>query len=290
MWRSSGRPGGIALGSSFTLGPHARLIFCLTPTMIEPLAPRAQRVCALALLVGCIESPDYEPLGEGASSPVSSGSPLDDEAGDTDSDMAVGCDPFADPTDECGAGNTCDPETGECRAASGTTMLSDTCSSEGLADPCAPGLLCREGRCRQPCDPGGDLSDPAAKGSCPSEDECVLVSETYGICLTRCSLVQQDCTLAFEACNRAEGVDDLVAVCTRNLGSATENEACASDGDCLAGLLCTPQAQHQTTCANMGASCCATICDSDQLGCFGIEQICHVVGIPGQETAGYCGI
>lgn len=297
VWRSSGRPGGFLLGSSFTLGPLARLIFCLTRPMIEPLAPRAQRVCALALLVGCIEYPDYEPLGEGASSPVSSGSPLDDEAGGTDSDMAAGCDPFADPTDECGAGNTCDPETGACRAAIGTTALGEICSNEGLADECAPGLICREGRCRQPCDPSAELSDPDATGICPASDACIVCPAKgvctsddldWGICLARCSLLEQDCALSGEACNRAQGVDDEFAACTRNLGLGTASQACASDGDCLAGYLCTPESQHEEPCADLAESCCAPICDIDLAPCVGLD-LCYVLGILGQETAGYCG-
>lgn len=255
---------------------------------MSALIQRAIRVLVGAMAtLGCVEYPDYEPLGEGVSGPISGGSPAD-EVGDTDTGMAAGCDPFADPSEECGAGNTCDPETGECRAATGTTMLSDACASEGAADPCAPGLICREGRCRQPCDPSGDLQDPDAKGSCPSTDTCVLVGDSYGVCLASCSLVEQDCTLSGEACNRAQGVEDIVAACTRNLGIATENEPCASDGDCLAGLLCTPQAQHENTCASMAASCCANICD-EQLGCFGLELFCNVLGIPDQMTAGYCG-
>lgn len=242
----------------------------------------------------CVEHPSLGPPPENHTSPiltVGGGDEFADQDDDDSSDSSdmVGCDPFANPTDECGFGMDCDPSQLVCVEANGMLPVGEPCDVEGVGDECSPGAICIEGRCREPCDPNGELDDPNAPGSCPTTDTCVLVESNWGVCLEACSLILQDCATAGEACNRGQGALDLVAACTRNPGSAGETEPCASDGDCLQGLLCTPQALHSAECASMAASCCTFICDTDEFLCVGAEPNCYVLGIDDQPSAGYCG-
>ena len=247
-------------------------------------------------LTACSASPSLGPPGENHTSPANTlGGGGDDEVadqGDTssaDTNDLPGCNPVTDPTDECGPGMDCEPYSGTCVDASGTLALGEACEVEGMGDLCSAGLICNEGRCRSPCDPYADVLDPNALGLCLTTDVCVVVEADWGVCLKSCSLTLQDCTAAGEACNRAEGNKATVAACTRNPGSAVELDPCSTDGDCLAGSLCTSQSLHASTCANAAASCCASICDSFDVACVGAEISCYALGIAGQETAGYCG-
>lgn len=254
-------------------------------------------IASLAMAsLACVESPSLGPPPDGHTSPiltVGGGDEIDDQSDDpstsVDTSDMPGCDPFTDPSDECGAAMDCDPSQLVCVPANGTLALGETCDVEGVGDPCSPGLLCNEGRCREPCDPFGDLDDPEAPGSCPATETCALVESHWGVCLARCSLILQDCASPGEACNRAQGPAEVVAACTRNPGSGGETEACASDGDCLVGLLCTPQSVHSIACANMAASCCTFVCDAEELPCVGAEPGCYALGIADQSSAGYCG-
>jgi hypothetical protein len=244
--------------------------------------------------LACAESPSLGPAPENFTSPIltagaDGGDEIADESTGVDTSDTPGCDPFGDPVDECGTAMDCDPSQQACVPATGTLPLGEACDVEGVGDECSPGLICAEGRCREPCDPSGDLGDPDAPGSCPTTDTCVLVESHWGICLATCSLIEQDCATPGEACNRAEGAQDLVAACTRNPGSAGETEPCASDGDCLAGLLCTPQSQHSVECAEMAVSCCTFVCDADVFLCAGVEPSCYALGIADQPGACYCG-
>jgi hypothetical protein len=255
-----------------------------------------RRSISLMLVLGpvaCVESPSLGPPPENYTSPILTvgGDEIDDQS-DEDANEGSdlpGCDPFVDPAQECGSGMDCDPDTQQCVEAAGNLMLGESCDVEGVGDPCSPGLICSEGRCREPCDPAANLDDPEALGTCATTDTCVLVGDDWGICVSACSLVLQDCEYPGEGCNRAQGSDGVVAACTRKPGSAGENEPCASDGDCLVGLLCTEQALHSTDCASMAASCCTFVCDAEQLPCVGTEPACYALGITGQAGAGYCG-
>jgi hypothetical protein len=252
-------------------------------------------------LLACVESPSLGPAPANFTSPITSGGAdeiddQDEQDGQNDESTSVdtsdlpGCDPFADPSDECGAGMDCDPRQQTCGPASGALALGEVCDVEGVGDPCSPGLICTQGRCRQPCDPTADLADPDAPGSCPITDACVLVESDWGVCLAACSLILQDCVTPGEGCNRADGAEGLVAACTRNPGSGGETEPCASDGDCLIGLLCTPQSMHSIECADSAASCCTFVCDLDELLCVGVEPSCTALDIASQPSAGYCGL
>lgn len=243
-------------------------------------------------LLACAESPSLGPAPENHTSPiltVGGGDEYNDDSTSADTSDLPGCDPFADPDDECGPAMDCDPSQLQCVAASGSLALGDPCDVEGVGDECAPGLTCAERRCRAICNPAGELDDPNAPGSCPTEDRCVLVESDWGVCLTGCSLVSQDCAAAGEGCNRAQGPMGLVAACTYNPGSAGETDPCASDGDCQIGLLCTPADQHSIPCTDAAASCCTFVCDSFELPCVATEPGCYTLSIAGQENAGYCG-
>jgi hypothetical protein len=212
-----------------------------------------------------------------------------DNATATAGDMPPGCDPFDDPNDQCGPAMDCDPSSLQCVDATGSLELGEACDVEGVGDECAAGLICAERRCRAICNPAGLLDDPDAPGSCPTKEQCVLVESDWGVCLSRCLLVSQDCATAGEGCNRAQGPMGPVAACTYNPGSAGETEPCASDSDCQTGLLCTPGDLHSVPCNNMAASCCTFVCDSLELPCVGTEPGCYSLSIAGQESAGYCG-
>ncbi|MFV8749214.1 hypothetical protein ACNOYE_01555 [Nannocystaceae bacterium ST9] len=248
-------------------------------------------------LLGCVESPSLGPPPENHTSPILTvgGDEQGDQSGDgndtnADSSDFLGCDPFTDdPSDECGVGMACDPSSLICEEALGDLPVDEVCDVEGVGDLCLPGLTCIEGRCREICNPAGNLADPDAEGSCPSADVCVLVESNWGVCLSTCTLTLQDCEAEGEACNRAQGAEGQVAACTSNPGSGGDAEPCARDSDCLAGLICTDQALHSTECASMAASCCTYVCDAGELPCVGIEPTCYAIGLPDQEGAGYCG-
>lgn len=247
-------------------------------------------------LFGCVESPSLGPPPDNYTSPiltVGGGEEIDTQSGDestsADTSDLPGCDPFADPADECGNQMDCDPSQQQCMAADGTLALGEACEVEGVGDPCSPGLICAERRCRAVCNPAGELDDPAAPGSCPSGDACVLVESDWGVCLANCSLVAQDCMFVGEGCNRAPGPTGLVAACTYNPGAAGETEPCAADSDCQIGLLCTEESLHTLPCASSAASCCTFVCDNFELPCVATEPACYALGIAGQDTAGFCG-
>lgn len=245
--------------------------------------------------IACMGSPSLGPAPDNYTSPiltVGGGDEIDDQSDDestADTSDLPGCDPFADPADECGPAMDCDPSQLECVAANGSLALGEACDVEGVGDECAPGLICADRRCRTICDPNGELDDPDAPGSCPTSDLCVLVEPDWGVCLTSCSLVSQDCGFPGEGCNRATGATGLVAACTNNPGSAGDTEPCASDRDCQIGLLCTPELEHSIPCTDSAASCCTFVCDDFELACAATEPSCYVLGIPGQANAGYCG-
>ncbi len=203
----------------------------------------------------------------------------EDETG-TPGDMP-GCDPLADPLAECGASMACDLTSKTCVPALGTGLEDDLCAG---TEECSPGLVCASGRCRALCD--------ALLGEgCAAERVCAAAAEPLpGLCLTSCTLALNDCVLPGDACKRVVGAGGQVyAACLVNSGFGLTGDACFADPECTTGFLCTPAADHTLPCTNQAASCCAPICDSFELPCFGIEPICIELDIPGQESSGYCG-
>ncbi|WP_146157773.1 hypothetical protein [Enhygromyxa salina] len=238
-----------------------------------------------------------EPLGPppgGGSGPVTltSGMPNsgtatgDSESGDlgTDGELDLpGCDLLADPLDACGPDMACDPDTLTCVPANGVGLVDDECNDD---TECVPGLVCFDARCRELCAP-----DLPGEETCEDGRVCTRTdSPLPGMCLEPCELLTQDCSVVFDACNLAVGSGGApVSVCTSNPGAGVAGDACEDDGECLPSYLCTPAAVHSVPCANEAASCCTPACDTLELPCFGLEPICHLLGLEDQPNAGYCG-
>jgi hypothetical protein len=178
----------------------------------------------------------------------------------------------------------CDPETLTCVPANGFALVDDPCPN---GTECMPGLVCFDDRCRELC--GLDLID---EDECDGGRVCTLADAPLpGMCLEPCSLILQACSSIADACNLGFGAGAaIVAVCTSNFGAGVDGDACEIDGECLPGYLCTPASVHTLACANDAAACCAPICDVLEMPCFGVEPVCHVLGIQDQPGAGFCGI
>jgi hypothetical protein len=245
-------------------------------------------VGALALIGCTAETERLGPPGKNMTGPVTTTSVGTDAGADETETGAPGdlpsstCDPLADPARECGPQMTCDLTSRICVPASGTGLVDDPCEGD---DECSPGLVCADGRCRSLCD--------AALGlGCADDQICSVAAEPIpGVCLTSCDLVLDDCVHANEACKRVFGAGGQVwAACVDNPGDGQTGDACELDSECAPWHLCTPAALHTLPCADEAAFCCAPVCDPIELVCFGLEPICYVLGIPGQETAGFCGV
>lgn len=254
----------------------------------------------LAVGIGCNEETSLGPPPSNMTGAVTSSTGRGEDTVGTDESDTAGtdgadlpsCDPFADPVEECGADQECDPSTLTCVGAVGTGLVDESCSGEG---DCAPGLACDDGRCRALCDLDALDLEPGDPGTCDDGRTCASAVEAGGdlpgVCLETCSLVDQDCSLPGDGCNRVAGAGFAVAAaCTSNPGFALVGEACTTDGDCTPGFLCTPESVHSLGCDNAASDCCATICDLTLLPCFGLESICYTLGIADQPESGFCGI
>jgi hypothetical protein len=145
-------------------------------------------------------------------------------------------------------------------------------------------LICASGRCRRPCD--AELGE-----GCEPEQICSVAAVPIpGLCLPACELSLDACVFPSDACKRAiVAAGQVWAACVDNPGSGVTGDQCSVDTDCAPDFLCTAAARHSLPCANDASSCCAPICDTLALPCLGLEPICYELGIPGQETAGFCG-
>lgn len=193
---------------------------------------------ALALLtIGCGEVETLPPVatslgggtqsrGSSASTTTSGTDSSDPDTGTAETETgAAGCDPFGDPELECGAMQYCDFETETCVESEGNGAVDAPCVEVG---ECSPGLVCFDGFCTAPCDPF--LDDPG----CEEGLVCTLGDAPVpGVCLTTCTLIDQDCAISGQACNlEVDGAGDPFAVCTGNPGAGFETDPCETDGDC----------------------------------------------------------
>ncbi|NVB36791.1 hypothetical protein G6O69_03030 [Pseudenhygromyxa sp. WMMC2535] len=254
-------------------------------------------IAAALLLTACPEDAPLVPapgdnIGElpgPTSGPVTgsaSGSGADTDTGD-EPDLPTNCDPLADPSEECGEGQECDPATLACTQATGQGDLDEACEDE---DDCLAGLACAQGVCSALCDAELVSPEPGSLGACAEDLLCIATDAPLpGLCRAPCSLVDQLCTDVDFSCNRGTVEGAVQAVCTPNPGTGLSADACEVDEDCEQGLLCTPVEEHSVTCNNDAAQCCTEICDALLLPCYGLEPICYALGISGQEDAGYCG-
>ncbi|MFO7565916.1 MAG: hypothetical protein R6X02_24955 [Enhygromyxa sp.] len=244
---------------------------------------------ATAWTLACVVDEPLGPPGKNMTGPVTTtasttvGAETGTEAG-TETGApgdTPGCDPLADPEQECGPAMTCDLASLTCVPAPGTGPEGDPCN-----DPseCSPGLVCASGRCRRIC-------EVELEQGCEVDQICSVASAPIsGLCLTRCTLTLADCPSPGEACKRVTGSGGQVwAACVDNPGFGMSGDACSDDSDCAAGQLCTPAQLHTLPCADEAPSCCAPICDDLELPCFGLEPLCYALGIPKQESAGFCG-
>jgi hypothetical protein len=250
------------------------------------------------LFAGCPIDEGLGPPPPNFSGPVTSGSPNDgsesasetDESGPLESetdesetaDMGE-CDPLQDPLRECGPAMRCDPSTLTCIPANGAGLLHEICIDD---DDCSPELVCHGERCRSLCSP----SIPGEQ-DCDNNQLCTVADAPLpGLCLDPCSLLLPECSVAGDACKRALGPgDEPTSACVPNPGAGVDGDACSSDGDCSPGYLCTLASTHTEPCFEGAMACCTPLCDTSDLPCFGIEPICHELGIPDQPSAGYCG-
>jgi len=211
----------------------------------------------------------------------SSGSTGESETETGAPDDLPGCDPFVDPELECGPEMTCDLTLRTCTPATGTGLLDDPCAA---TEECSPGLVCAGDRCRQPC-------DPKFGTGCNTDAICRVTTEPIsGLCLERCELAFDSCSVAGDACKRViDPGGQTQAACVENPGAGLAGDACEADIECWPGYLCVPEQFHTLPCANLAARCCTPICDLDELFCLGLEPACYTLEIPGQESAGFCG-
>jgi len=231
----------------------------------------------------CTEEAPLGPPGQNVTGPVTSGSVVEGDSEDSETgtpgDMQ-GCDPLADPVSECGVDMVCDLFSNTCEPAFGSGGEDDPCATD---DECEPGLICASNRCRPLC-------DAALDEGCADTQVCAAaVAPIPGVCLDRCLLVTNSCEFPGDACKRVLGAAGLVAACIPNPGFGAQGEACDSDPECAPGNLCTPAADHALPCANEAPSCCAPICDTRELPCFGFEPVCYTLALADQPNAGYCG-
>ncbi|HLT39500.1 MAG TPA: hypothetical protein VK034_24620 [Enhygromyxa sp.] len=242
---------------------------------------------ALALVgtaSSCVVDEPLGPPGKNMTGPVTTVS-VDSDDGESDESGTPGdtpgCDPLADPESECGPDMACDLTSLTCVPALGTGLQDDPCTDP---DECSPGLWCASGRCRELCDVEG-------RQGCEPEQICSVAEPPIpGLCLAACQLAVNACELPGDACKRVLGAGGQVwAACVENPGFALAGDPCSSDGDCAAGYLCTAAALHTLPCVDQAASCCAPVCDTLELPCFGVEPVCYTLAIPGQESAGFCG-
>ncbi len=194
-------------------------------------------IAMTALAVGCGGG------GEGMS---------DGGVGPNDPDAATECPDPAPPPTMCdfflgcgcdvGAGEKCTLENRErtCRGA-GTTLPSETCDTE---DDCVAGAMCvsPDGTGVSICMLFCDDVHP-----CPSADLACYVEITDGatppsvlasFCGQVCSLLDQDCALAGQACYTSSRVPEMEhGVCVRS-GTLGQGETCMLANDCLPGFTC----------------------------------------------------
>jgi hypothetical protein len=236
-------------------------------------------------LFACVAEPSFGPPGQNMTGAVTtvSTSNHQDTSGETGSpNDSPGCDPLADPVAECGPDMACDLTSNTCATATGDAAEDDLCTS---TSDCVAGLVCVGGRCRAMCD--------ATTGEgCAADRLCVVAADPIpGLCLVPCELAFGVCNLPGDACKRVIVLDGEVdSACVSNPGFGANGDACLSDPDCAPGYLCTEAGLHTLPCANEAASCCAPVCDTLELPCFGTEPACYLLGIPGQDNTGFCGV
>ena len=235
-------------------------------------------------LFACVVDEPLGPPGKNMTGPVTTGSGSsaseDDSESGTPSDMPS-CDPLADPESECGPDMTCDLTSRICVPALGTGLEDEPCTD---SSECSPGLVCADDRCRRPCD--AELDD-----GCETEQICTVADPPIpGLCMTACELAAPVCELPGDACKRVIGAGGQVwAACIGNPGFGMTGDPCSTDSECASGHLCTAATLHTLPCVDEASSCCAPVCDTLELPCFGVEPVCYTLGIPGQESAGFCG-
>lgn len=248
------------------------------------------RALAFAVVLGagpgCVAEEPLGPPPPNMTGPVTGGSTSLEGGSESETGSGAGpdaCDPLADPLLECGPGQRCDLLTRTCVDASGIGVLDELCET---TDDCNPGLVCREDRCRELCDPTLE-----AHAECSGEQVCTYADAPLpGLCRAPCSLLLDDCEVGTDACKRGLGPDaELLAVCIANPGAGVEGDPCTFDGECNPGFLCTPSELHTLPCFDEAPACCAPICDTLQLLCLGLEPVCYPLGIPGQASVGFCG-
>lgn len=251
--------------------------------MLRPIA-HALLVGHVAWLLACVAEEPLGPPGKNMTGPVTTaasagGGTEGTDAGPTDD--TPGCDPLADPESECGPAMACDLTSQTCVPALGTGLEGDLCAD---SSECSPGLHCASARCRRICD--ADLEQGCEIGQICSVAEAPIP----GLCLDRCELVLDACPIPSEACKRVLGAGGQVwAACVDNPGVGLAGDPCELDGDCGFGHLCTPAVLHTLPCIDAAPNCCTPICDPLELPCFGLEPLCYALGIPEQESAGFCG-
>lgn len=241
---------------------------------------------ACLAISSCSVDRSLGPPGKNMSGPVTTSSTEDSDGSDGETETGSlgdlpGCDPLADPEQECGPEMACDLTHRVCVSATGTGLIDEFCDGD---QQCSPGLICASGRCRQPCDAN-------LEAGCGPEAICSVAPDPIpGLCLPSCVLSLGNCTIPGDACKRVIGFGgQLWAACVENDGVGLTGDACEVDRNCSANHLCTASEFHVLPCTDQAARCCAPICDLLELPCFGLEPVCHPLEIPGQETAGFCG-
>jgi hypothetical protein len=272
---------------------------CGSRHVIEPvlrntrMSGRALTFAVISSLgLGCVTEEPLGPPPKNMTGPVAGGSTSleggsESESGDstdTGDTEPSECDPLADPVLECGPGMRCDLVTKACVETSGMGVLDEPCED---TDGCRPGLVCQEERCREPCDPTVD-----AYIECEEDGQVCTHADAPlpGLCREPCNLLLDNCSLGTDACKRGLGPGaEPLAVCIANPGAGVEGDPCEDDSECYPGFLCTLAGLHTFPCVDDAAACCAPICDTLELPCFGLEPICHPLEISDQESTGFCG-
>ena len=148
--------------------------------------------------------------------------------------------------------------------ADGTVGLDGECTfTVGTGDTCQAGLACDGGTCREVC----SETNP----NCSNNGSCVAfaIYPDFNLCLASCSVLEQDCEQAGEACY----ITGATSTACAGEGLLTAGDICMFTNDCTGGHGCLGE--------DASSAVCLKLCDTS--GCLDES------GFPNACGCGQCG-